>query len=48
MNNRLCILSNGIGEIYFDVRDMYWYMHNSTKFSHLKEIPFFKIVIRYG
>ena len=24
---------------------MYWYMHNSTKFSHLKEIPFFKLLL---
>ena len=45
MNNRLFIPSNGIGEIYLDVRDMYLHMHNSTKFSHLKEIPFFELLL---
>ena len=45
MNNRLFIPSNGIGEIYLDVGDMYWYRHNSTKFSHLKEIPSFNLLL---
>ena len=45
MNNRLFIPSNGIGELYLDGRDMYWYIHNSTKFSHLKEIPYFKLLL---
>ena len=45
MNNRLFIPFSGIGKIYLDVCDMYWYMHNSTKFSHLKEIPFLKLLL---
>ena len=45
MNNLLLIPSNCIGEIYLDVRDMYWYMHNSTKFSHLNEISFLKLLL---
>ena len=45
MNNRLFIPFSGIGKIYLDVCDMYWYMHNSTKFSDLKEIQFFKLLL---
>ena len=45
MNNRLFIPCNGIGEIYIDVCYMYWNLHNSTKFSHLKESQFFKLLL---
>ena len=43
--NSLFILSNGIGEIRLDSRDLYWYMLNSSYFNINKEIPFFKLLI---
>ena len=39
------IPSHGIGEILLDVRDLHWYMLNSSYFSIDKEIPFFIILI---
>ena len=39
------IPSHGIGEILLDVRDLHWYMLNSSYFSIDKKIPFFIILI---
>ena len=45
MNNRVFIPSNGIGELYLDVLDMHWYMHNSVCLNFQKEIPFFRLLL---
>ena len=39
------IPSHGIGEIRLDIRNMYWYMQNSSYFDTEKEIPFFKLLL---
>ena len=39
------ISSHGIGELYLDVRDMHWYMLNSSYFNIHKEIPFFRLLL---
>ena len=39
------IPSHGIGEIRLDVRDLYWYMLNSSYFNIEKEISFFKLLV---
>ena len=39
------IPSHGIGEICLDVRDLYWYMLNSSYFNIEKEISFFKLLV---
>ena len=44
MNNRVFIPSNGIGEIYLDIEDDHWYVHNSNCFDYQQEIPFFKLL----
>lgn len=43
--DRVFIPSCGIGELYVDVRDMYWYMLNSSYFNIHKEIPFFRLLL---
>ena len=46
MNNpQLFISSHGLGEIYLDLSNMYWYMHNSSYYNFSKEIPFFKFLL---
>ena len=45
MNNQAFIPSHGIGDLYLDVGNMHWYMHNSSLFNFQKEIPFFKLVL---
>ena len=45
MNNQGFIPSHGIGELYLDVGNKYWYMHNSSLFNFQKEIPFFKLIL---
>ena len=45
MNNLVFIPSHGIGELYLDVGNMHWYMHNSSLFNFQKEIPFFKLIL---
>ena len=44
-NHHVFILSRGLGEIYLDLSNMHWYMHNSSYFNLKKEIPFFKILL---
>ena len=39
------IPSHGIVEILLDVRDLHWYMLNSSYFNIDKEIPFFRLLI---
>ena len=39
------IPSHGIDEILLDVRDLHWYMLNSSYFNIDKEIPFFRLLI---
>ena len=41
------IPSQGISEIRLDVRDLYWYMLNSSYFNIEKEIPFFKLLVTW-
>ena len=46
MNNpQLFIPSHGLGEIYLDLRNTYWYMHNSSYYNFSKEISFFKFLL---
>ena len=45
MDNQVFIPSRGIGELYLDVGNMHWYMHNSSLFNSQKEIPFFKLIL---
>ena len=46
MNNpQLFIPSHGLGEIYLDLSNMYWYMHNSPYYKFSKEIPFLKFLL---
>ena len=45
MNNQVFIPSNGIGELYLDVFDMYWYHYKSSYFNIEKEIPFMKLFL---
>ena len=45
MKNQAFIPSRGIGELYLDVGNMHWYMHNSSLFNFQKEILFFKLVL---
>ena len=45
MNNQVFIPSHGIGELYLDVGNMDWYMHNSSLFNFQKEISFFKLIL---
>ena len=44
MNNQVFIPSSGLGEIYLDIEDDRWYMHNSSCFNYQEEIPFFKLL----
>ena len=39
------IPSHGIVEILLDVRDLHWYMLNSSYFNIDKETPFFRLLI---
>ena len=43
--NRVFIPSHGIGEVYIDLSDMYWYMYDSFFYNLKKEIPFFKLLL---
>ena len=45
MNNQVFIPSNGIGEVYLDVFDMFWCYHESSFFIIDKEIPFMKLLL---
>ena len=45
MNNQVFIPSPGTGELYLDVGNMHWCMHNSSLFNFQKEIPFFKLIL---
>ena len=36
MDNQAFIPSRGIGELYLDVGNMHWYMHNSILFNFQK------------
>ena len=45
MKNQAFIPSRVIGELYLDVGNMHWYMHNSSLFNFQKEIPFFKLIL---
>ena len=44
MNNQVFIPSYGLGEIYLDIEDDRWYMHDSSCFDYQEEIPFFKLL----
>ena len=44
-NQQLFIPSQGIGEIYLDLSNMYWYMYNWPYYNLKKEIPFFKLLL---
>ena len=46
--NRVFIPSHGIGEVYIDLSDMYWYMYDSFFYNLEKEIPFFKLLLDLG
>ena len=46
--NRVFISSHGIGEVYIDLSDMYWYMYDSFFYNLKKEIPFFKLLFDLG
>ena len=46
--NRVFIPSHGIGEVYIDLSDMYWYMYDSFFYNLKKEIPFFKLLFDLG
>ena len=45
MNNKVFIPSYGIGEMYLDVCDMFWYYYESSAFNIDKEIPFVKLLL---
>ena len=45
MNNQVFIPLNGVAELYLDVFDMHWYMHDSSVFNIQKEIPFMKLLL---
>ena len=46
--NRVFIPSHGIGEVYIDLSDMYWYMYDSFFYNLKQEIPFFKLLLDLG
>ena len=37
--------TNGVGELYLDVSDMHWYLHESSCYNIDKEIPFLKLLL---
>ena len=39
------IPSNGVGEIYLDVSNMYWYLYELSFYNIDKEIPFMKLLL---
>ena len=45
MNNQFFIPSHGIGEMYLDVSDMFWYYYESSTFNIDKEIHFVKLLL---
>ena len=45
MNNQVFIPSHGIGEMYLDVSDMFWYYYESTIFNIDKEMLFMKLLL---
>ena len=46
--NHVFIPSHGIGEVYVNLSDMYWYMYDSSFCNLKKEIPFFKLLLDIG
>ena len=44
MNNQVFIPSHGVGEMYLDVSDMFWYYYEYT-LNIDKEIPFMKLLL---
>ena len=46
--NCVFIPFHGIGEVYIDLSDMYWYMYDSSFYNLKKEIPFFKLLLDIG
>ena len=47
-NQQVFIPSHGIGEIYFDLSNMYWYMYNSPYYNLKKENLFFELLLDMG
>ena len=45
MNNQVFIPSHGIGKMYLDVSDMFWYYYESTLFNIDTEAPFIKLLL---
>ena len=45
MNHHVFIPSHGLGEIYLDLSNMHWHMHNSSYFNLKNEIPFFRLLL---
>ena len=45
MNNQVFIPSHGIGKMYLDVSDMFWYYYESTLFNIDTETPFMKLLL---
>ena len=45
MNNHVFVPSHGIGEMYLNVSDMFWYYYESTIFNIDKEIPFMQLLL---
>ena len=45
MNNQVFIPSHGIGEMYLDVSDMFWYYYESSLYNIDTEIPFIKLLL---
>ena len=46
--NHVFIPFHGIGEVYVNLSDMYWYMYDSSFCNLKKEIPFFKLLLDIG
>ena len=45
MNNKVFIPSHGIGEMYLDVSDIFWYYYEASTFNIDKEIHFVKLLL---
>lgn len=45
INNQVFIPSNGIGEIWLDISNLYWYYHKSSFYNIDKETPFLKLLL---
>ena len=46
--NCVFITSHGIGEVYIDLSDMFWYMYDSSFYNLKKEIPISKLLLDVG